>query len=182
MSLKPAPIQPVPEETARVARAAFRKGNPSSGCATSSAPSSPTPTSPTCSPGSASRACRRGAWRWSPAAVPREPARPAGRGGGAGADRLEVPARAGADRPRLRPLGPVRVPLAPAGGQRRGAPLAQAARGLPGPRPAQGARPAAHRRHPRAGLDPRAQPPRAGRRDAARGAERARDRRPGLAA
>src|SRR6187551_1939482 len=28
MSLKPEPIQPVPEETARVARAAFRKGNP----------------------------------------------------------------------------------------------------------------------------------------------------------
>jgi transposase len=28
MSLKPAPIQPVPEETARVARAAFRKGHP----------------------------------------------------------------------------------------------------------------------------------------------------------
>ena len=26
--LKPDPIQPVPEETARVARAAFRKGNP----------------------------------------------------------------------------------------------------------------------------------------------------------
>jgi hypothetical protein len=28
MSLRPDPIQPVPEETARVARAAFRKGNP----------------------------------------------------------------------------------------------------------------------------------------------------------
>src|SRR3954464_10099906 len=28
MSLKPAPIQPVPETTARVAKAAFRKGNP----------------------------------------------------------------------------------------------------------------------------------------------------------
>ena len=28
MSLKPCPIQPVPEETARVARAAFPKGNP----------------------------------------------------------------------------------------------------------------------------------------------------------
>jgi transposase len=28
MSLKPAPIEPVPEETARVARTAFRKGNP----------------------------------------------------------------------------------------------------------------------------------------------------------
>src|ERR671921_495667 len=28
MSLKPSPIQPVPEETARIARAAFRKGNP----------------------------------------------------------------------------------------------------------------------------------------------------------
>ena len=28
MSLKPTPIDPVPEATARVARAAFRKGNP----------------------------------------------------------------------------------------------------------------------------------------------------------
>ena len=28
MSLKPTPIQPVPEETIRIARAAFRKGNP----------------------------------------------------------------------------------------------------------------------------------------------------------
>ena len=28
MSLKPDPIQPVPEETARIAHAAFRKGNP----------------------------------------------------------------------------------------------------------------------------------------------------------
>jgi hypothetical protein len=28
VSLKPAVIQPVPEETARVAKAAFRKGNP----------------------------------------------------------------------------------------------------------------------------------------------------------
>ncbi len=28
MSLKPSPIEPVPEETARIARAAFRKGNP----------------------------------------------------------------------------------------------------------------------------------------------------------
>src|ERR687895_2506570 len=28
MSLKPDPIQPVPETTARVAKAAFRKGNP----------------------------------------------------------------------------------------------------------------------------------------------------------
>jgi transposase len=28
VSLKPALIQPVPEETARVAKAAFRKGNP----------------------------------------------------------------------------------------------------------------------------------------------------------
>src|SRR5215204_2287674 len=28
MSLKPGPIQPVPEETVRVARVAFRKGNP----------------------------------------------------------------------------------------------------------------------------------------------------------
>jgi transposase len=27
MSLRPSPVEPVPEETARIARAAFRKGN-----------------------------------------------------------------------------------------------------------------------------------------------------------
>jgi hypothetical protein len=30
VSLKPTPFQPVPEETVRIARAAFRKGNPQS--------------------------------------------------------------------------------------------------------------------------------------------------------
>ena len=28
MSIKPSPIEPVPDETARIARAAFRRGNP----------------------------------------------------------------------------------------------------------------------------------------------------------
>src|SRR3954447_17312950 len=116
-----------------------------------------------------------------PAAVPRGPARPPGRGGGAGADRLEVPPGPRARRPRLRPLGPVRVPRPPARGRRRGAPPQQAAGRLPGPRPAQGARPAADRLDPGAGLDPGAEPPRAGRRDLARGPERARHRGPGLA-
>ena len=45
-------------------------------------------------------------------------------------------------------------------------------------RPAQGPRPAAHRRHPRAGLDPRDQPPGAAGRDPARGPQRAGRRRP----
>jgi hypothetical protein len=48
--LKPSPIEPVPEGTARVAKAAFRKGNPSSAFVTSSAPSSSTRTSPTRGP------------------------------------------------------------------------------------------------------------------------------------
>src|SRR3954451_5887370 len=66
--------------------------------------------------------------------MPRGPARPAGRGGGARPDRLEVRARAGADRPRLRRLGPVRVPRPPGRGRRRGAPAREAARALPGAR------------------------------------------------
>ena len=49
-------------------------------------------------------------------------------------------------------------------------------------RPAQGARAAAHRLHARAGRRPRPQPPGAGGRDLAGGAERASRRRPGLAA
>jgi transposase len=48
----------------------------------------------------------------------------------------------------------VRVPLAPAGGQRRGKPAAQAARGLPEAQAAQGAWPAADRRDPRRGVRP----------------------------
>src|SRR6478672_11419968 len=115
MSLKPAPIQPVPEGTARVARAAFRKGSPllklrdelgSIFADTDFADLFPRLGEPGLAP-----------WRLAlvnPAPVSGEPARPAGRGGGAGAHRLEVPARPGADRPGLRPHGPVRVPRAPA--------------------------------------------------------------------
>src|SRR5690348_13315560 len=76
----------------------------------------------------------------------------------------------------------MRVPLAPPGRRRRGAAPGQAAGGLPSQGPAQGARAAADRLDPRAGLDPGAQPPRAGRRDPARGPERARHGRAGLAA
>ena len=122
MSLKPSPIEPVPEGTARVARAAFRKGNPllklrdELGAIFADAdfadlfPKLGQPGLPPVAAGAGH-----------PPPVPREPARPAGRRGGAGAHRLEVPARPRARRSRLRPLGAVRVPLAPARGRRRGA-------------------------------------------------------------
>ena len=48
VSLRPQqPLPPVPDDTARVARAAFPRGNPYYCCATGSGPCSPTPTSPT---------------------------------------------------------------------------------------------------------------------------------------
>ncbi len=65
MSLKPAVIQPVPEETARVAKGAFRKGSPllslrdELGAIFADADFADLfPKS------SGSRPCRRGAWRW----------------------------------------------------------------------------------------------------------------------
>jgi transposase len=64
MSLKPDPIQPVPEETARIARAAFRKGNPLLRLRDELGAIFADADLPTCSPSSASRPCHRGAWRW----------------------------------------------------------------------------------------------------------------------
>ena len=121
MSLKPDPIQPVPEATASVVRAVFRKGNPlvslrdEFGAIFADADFADL--FPKLGPAGATTVAA-GAGH-SPA-VSRESVRPVGRRGGTGAHRLEVPARARAGRPWLRPLGAVRVPRAPAGGQRRG--------------------------------------------------------------
>ena len=100
MSLKPTPIQPVPEETARVARGCLPQGQPSAQPARRARRHlrrrrlrRPVPQARPA--GAAAVAAGAG----HPPAVPREPARPAGRRGGAGADRLEVPARARAGRP-----------------------------------------------------------------------------------
>ena len=149
MSLKPVLIQPVPEETARVAQAAFPRGNPylrlrdELGTIFTDADF-------------ADLFPRRGQpglppWRLAlvtASAVPRGPVRPPGRRGGAGAHRLEIPARPRADRPRLRLLGPVRVPRPPARRRRGGAAARAAAGPLPGAGAAQGARAAAHRLRP----------------------------------
>src|SRR5215213_8193604 len=99
MSLKPDPIQPVPEETARIARAAFRKGNPllrlrdELGAIFADADFAdlfPKLGQPALPP-----------WRLALVTILQfredRPARSAGGRGGAGQDRLEVPARAGAD-------------------------------------------------------------------------------------
>ena len=194
MSLKPSPIEPVPEGTARVARAAFRKGNPllklrdELGAVFADADFAdlfPRLGQPGLPP-----------WRLALVTLLQF--------------RENLPDRQAAEAVRARIdwkylLG---LELADPGfdhsvlcefrsrlldGQRRGAAAAQAAGRLPSPGPAQGARPAAHRRHPRAGLHPRAQPPGAAGRDPARGAERAghgrprtgcaaRSRRPGTSA
>ena len=181
--LKPSPIEPVPEGTARVARAAFRKGNPllklrdELGAIFADADFAdlfPKLGQPGLPP-----------WRLALVTLLqfREnlPDRQAAEAVRARID-WKYLLGPGARRSRLRPLGPVRVPLAPARGRRRGAALGQAAGGVPGPRAAQGARAAADRLDPGAGLDPGPEPARAGRRDPAGGPERARHGRPGLAA
>ena len=182
MSLKTSPIQPVPEETARVARAAFRKGNPLLSFVTSLAPFSPTPTSPTCSPGSASRGCRLGGWRWSPSCSSARicptggPLRRCGRASTGSTSRAWSSPT---------PASTTRCCASSAHGCSRVAPRSgccAAARGVPGPGPAQGARPAADRRDLRPGGDPGAEPAGAGRRDLARGPERAGHGGAGLAA
>src|SRR3982750_347266 len=190
--LKPSPIEPVPEGTARIARAAFRKGNPllklrdELGAIFADADFAdlfPKLGQPGLRPWRPARAPVPHARPAGPAAlapgaghrppVPGEPARPPGGRGGPGADRLEVPPGPRARRSRLRPLGAVRVPLTSPGRRRRGAALGQAAGGVPGARSAQGARAAADRLDPGAGLDPGPEPARAGRRDPAGGPERA---------
>ena len=62
MSIQPVPIDPVPDETRRVARATFPKGNPYLPCATNWAPSFRTTTLLISTRTPASPACRRGAW------------------------------------------------------------------------------------------------------------------------
>jgi transposase len=64
MSLYPEPIQPVPEETARVARAAFPRGNLYLQLRDLLGSIYSDEDSPTCSHDAASRLRRPGAWPW----------------------------------------------------------------------------------------------------------------------
>ena len=118
MSLKPRPSAPVPELTAQVAHAAFPDGNPYSSSATPSAPSTTTNASPTCSPTGTARRVPLAARPGHRPPVRRGAPRPPGRRRRPRPHRLEVRPRPGADRPRLRLLRPLRVPL-PAPGRRR---------------------------------------------------------------
>ena len=183
MSLKPTPIGPVPEHTARVARAAFPKGNPYLRLRDELGtifrdddfadlyPRRGQPALAALAAGPGHRP-----------AVPRGPLRPPGRRRRPRPHRLEVPARPGADRPGLRLLRALRVPLPAARRRGRGAAAGEAAGALPGAGPAQGPGPAADRRDPRAGRGPRDEPAGAAGRDPARGPERAGRRGPGVAA
>src|SRR3954464_3483778 len=172
MSLKPAVIQPVPEETARVARAAFRKGNPllelRDELGTIFSDEGFVDLFP--------RLGRPGLPPWRLALVTLLQFRE------------NLPDRQAAEAVRARidwkyllgleltdpgfdhsVLCEFRSRLLTGSAEERSP--GQAARGVPGPRAAQGARPAADRRHPRAGLHPRPQPPRAAGRDLARRAQ-----------
>ena len=156
MSLKPSPIEPVPEETARVARAAFRKGNPllklrdELGAIFADADFADL----------FPRRGRPGLAPWRLALVTLLQFR----------EDLSDRQAAEAVRGRIDWKYALGLELTDPGfdasvlcefrarlrrGRRRGAPARQAARALPGARPAQGARAATHRRHPRPGLDPR---------------------------
>src|SRR5262249_15403621 len=105
--------------------------------------------------------------------IPRGPLRPPGRRRTPRPHRLEIPARPGADRPRLRRLGPLRIPRPAARWQRRGAPAGEAARALQGAGAGPGPRPATDRRDPRPGLGPHAEPTGATGRDPPRRPQRA---------
>ena len=66
MSLKPSPIEPVPEETARVARAAFRKGNPLLKLRDELGPVFADADFADLFPSAAGPGWRRGGWPWPP--------------------------------------------------------------------------------------------------------------------
>ena len=173
MSLPPQPLPPVPDDTARIARAAFRRGNPYVLLRDQLGAVFATPTSPTSIPSCGQPGLRAVAARPRHAhAVPRGLERPPSGRGRPGPDRLEIPARPRPGRPRLRLLRPVRVPgqAAPAWGHR--APARSPAGRSPRGRAAQGPRPAAHRQHARARRGARPEPPGAAGRDLAGGAER----------
>ena len=182
MSLPLRPVPPVPEDTARVARAAFPDGNPylrlRDELGTIFDDDDFADLYPR--PGTARRRPLAAGPGHRPA-VPRGPLRPPGRRRRPRPHRLEVPARPGADRPGLRRLRALRVPLPPARRRGRGAAAGAAAGALQGPGAAQGPRPAAHRLDPRPGPRPRHQPPGVCGRDAAACPEQPGGRRPGVA-
>ena len=182
MSLQLRLVPPVPEDTARVARAAFPEGNPylrlRDELGTIFHDADFADLYPLAGAARA-RALAAGPGHHPP--VPRGPLRPTGRRRRPRPDRLEVPARAGADRPGVRRLRALRVPLPPARRRCRGTAAGEAPGPVQDPGPAQGPGPAAHRLDPRAGPRPRHQPARVCDRDAAPCPEQPGGRRPGLA-
>ena len=183
MSLKPSPVPDVPELTARVARAAFPKGNPY--LRLRDELGHRLPRRRLRRPLPQARTARTAPLEARPGhrhAVRRGPLRSPGRRRRPRPHRLEVRPRARARRPRIPLLRPLRVPRPPHRRRGRTAPPGRDARGLQGPRPAQGPRPPAHRLDPRPGRHPRPQPPGAGRRDAPGHPQRPGDGRAGVAA
>ena len=191
MSLRPQDPPDVPEETRRVAQAAFRKGTLCLRIAdalgtvyqdSQFAALFPRRGQPAAAPGRLALAVV--------SAVRGEPVRPRGGRRRARADRLETCARLGPvnllaqrpDRPRLRPHRAERVLLAPGRGRRRAAVARHPSAAPAGAGPGQGARSPAHGRHARARRGAHAEPAGARRRDDAGHAERAGDGRAGLAA
>ena len=166
MSLRPQPIGSIPEQTARVAHAAFPKGHPyltlrdhlgtifqdEDFAALYPAWGYP-------------RAAPVAAGPRHDYAVPRTAVRPPGGRGGASAHRLEVSVRAGTDGPWLRLFRALRIPRPLAGWERCITPVRQAARTVSHHGVAHRTRPATHRLDPRARGHSCDEPPRTGRRN-----------------
>src|SRR5918997_4383267 len=169
MSLRPEPVGKIPAETARVARAAFPKGTlvtrlrdefdtlyEDEDLRSLYAARGPPGLTP-----------------WRLALVTVFPflehlSRPPGRRRRARPHRLEIRARARADRPRLSLQRAHRVPRPPRRGRGRAPAAGHHAGALQGARPRQGPRQAAHRQHIRAGCRARSVLSRAGGRDTPR--------------
>ena len=157
MSLQPSPIPPVPEQTARVARAAFPKGNPylrlrdELGTVFGDddfADLYPRRGQPALAP-----------WRLALVTVLQfREGLSDRRAADAVRARIDWKYLLGLELtdPGLRRLRALRVPLPAARRRGRGAAAGEAAGAVPGAGAGQGPRPAADRRHPRAGLGPRA--------------------------
>src|SRR4051812_5424456 len=111
MSLRPqSPLPPVPEDTARVAQIAFRRGNPYLLLRTRLGTIFADTEFADLYPARPARLRTLAPGPRHPPAVPRGPERPPGRRGSPCPDRLEVPARPRPRRSGLRLQRPVRVP------------------------------------------------------------------------
>ncbi len=179
MSLQPQPpLPPAQDDTVRIARAAFRRGNPyvllrdRLGAVFADADFADLyPSLPGARPAGL---CPMAVGAGHAHAVPRGAERPAGGRRGPRADRLEVSAGARSDRCRLRPQHLVRVPRPAAAAWRRGAPARSPAGCGARERAAQAVGSSADRQHARVGRRARPEPGRTAGRDAARVPERGR--------